>query len=314
MGSHVLAAAVSLGVCLAAPAGTGGATPGVLTIEGRTQCPRPDDVAARLAVLAPDAPAARALLSDDGGALWVRLLRPDGTVVGERHFERGYGCSELAAATALVLASWQGELVSAPAALEAVMALSVVAPTDPARPAPAPRRRWTFELGAGFTSGWSLLPGVVLVAGAAPPDSGLGLELAAGVSAFHGEAIEPGRLRWLRAPLTLVGRQRWSLAGSLALEVQGGVAGALLLMRGEGFEHNHDAAHLDYGPIAGARLARRWGRVSPWVGGWAVWWSMEREASASPGGVRQTLPRFEAWAGLGATWRLGGDRLQGSGR
>src|SRR5438309_7861129 len=63
-----------------------------VTVQGDSLCPAPAEVAPRLtALLRANAAAAApdvALLGDQGGALSIRLQRPDGSLIGERTLER----------------------------------------------------------------------------------------------------------------------------------------------------------------------------------------------------------------------------------
>jgi hypothetical protein len=242
------------------------------------------------------------------GILRVRLVRPDGTVAGDRTISGSFPCAELAEAAALVLASWQTELRAGP----------IVTPAVKTAPPPARGRTAgagpSFELGAGLTAAAaaSVVPGVTVVAALAPGGGDLAGELAVGASAFRRESLAAGAVRWARVPVSLGMRQRWGQA--VRIDAHAGLAGALLLVRGQGFDRNDEGSAFDVGGLAGVRVGRRWGRVTPWAGLTAAFWASASAVHDGPGQNRHDLPRFEAWLGLGATWQLSADSLQGSSR
>src|SRR5882672_5449445 len=86
----------------------------VVTVEGAAVCPTAADVAARLEALLPARATdelpdiARLDLRED--ALLVTLADPDGTTIGERALDRGFPCSDLASAAAVVIATWESDV------------------------------------------------------------------------------------------------------------------------------------------------------------------------------------------------------------
>jgi hypothetical protein len=250
-------------------------------------------VAARLAALAPGGADGRATLIDEAGGVRLRLVRGDGTVVGDRRLDGGFPCDELAEAAALVLASWQSELQAAPVTAPP----PATAPAAPARPAAAAT---TIELGAGLTAAPDLVPGATLVA--AVGRGAWAAELTAGASVFRRDDVGGGQVRWLRAPLILGLRRRWPVGQAWALDATAGPAAALLLVRGEGFDRNHAATEVDLGGAGVVRAWRRWGAVGAWAGLTVVGWSAARDLTARPDESRRPLPQIEGWLAVGASW------------
>lgn len=79
-------------------------------------CPSAGEVSAKLQALSPDSPALPprgrdvVTLDEDGGLLRVTLRAADGTVLGQRTFDRGHPCGDLASAVAVAVASWESDV------------------------------------------------------------------------------------------------------------------------------------------------------------------------------------------------------------
>lgn len=266
-----------------------------ITVEGTTSCPQPQEVAARLQAVAPGGGmAGRAVLSESEGALRVQLMRPNGTVVGERLLDARYPCRELADAAAVVLASWQGEF-----AAPAMEAPTVV------ETAPPPRRRtMALELGLGLVA-----------AGPRPLSAGGSLSLGAGLGAwglrlhlmavdFHRQSIGPAEISWNRSPLAVTVRRRFQTPIGLVLAFDAGVTAAALFARSSGLDVDQPYHDLDYGPTAGAQLMFDAGRgLLPFLAISSAAWVQTRVINLNENDFR-VLPRVDSWLVLGICWRL----------
>ncbi len=86
----------------------------VVRFAGEARCPTTAEVDSRLRTLLPTASGAAerdvATLEDVRARLRVTVRRPDGTTLGQRELDRDHSCSELAAATALVIATWESDV------------------------------------------------------------------------------------------------------------------------------------------------------------------------------------------------------------
>jgi hypothetical protein len=276
-------------------------------VAGTTECPPPGDVAAELDALTPSPTGAGvALLSSELGGLRVRLVRDGGALVGERLLPSGYGCRELARAAALVLASWQGALVRTPILVPPVATLRERGEVDAKS-----RAVWQVRAGLFADAPADVTPGAWAELAVAREPSGLGLALSAAASGFHSETAGAGQIRWMRLPLMLMARQRVASAGPFSLEAGAGAAGALLLLRGSGFEVNYSSVKVDFGPAASLRLARRWDRLAAWAGAAGVIWLRPRVAYLLPDESRHSLPRAGVWLGLGLSWQISMEQVQG---
>jgi hypothetical protein len=269
-----------------------------ITVEGTTSCPQPGEVAARLQAVAPTGGmAGRAVLSESDGALRVQLMRPDGTVVGERLLDARYPCRELADAAAVVLASWQRDLVA-----PAIEAPEVVEPAAP----PPPRAGLALELGLGLVA-----------AGPRPLSAGGSLSLGGGLGAwglrlhlmavdFHRQSItdSDAEISWNRSPLAVTLRRRFLAPLGLVVALDGGVAAAALFARSAGLDMDQNYRALDFGPTAGAQLLFDAGRgLLPFLAISSAFWVQRRVIDLN-GNDYRVLPRADSWLVLGICWRV----------
>jgi hypothetical protein len=265
-----------------------------ITVEGNTSCPEPGEVAARLLAVAPASRVpGRAVLIEAEGSLRVQLVRPNGTVVGERLLDSRYPCPELADAAALVLASWQGELDAAP----------VAAPALEARRPGRPGTGFFPEIGVGLVAAGPrpLSAGGSVTVGVSRGRWGLGFRFIA--ADFHRQLIGGGEISWNRSPVALSVRRRFGSDG-LVLELDAGVAAAILFSRSQGLERNHATWTTDFGPTAGARLSYDAGSpILPFLGISTAAWVQPRVIQVNSTDNR-TLPQVDSWLVLGLAWRL----------
>ena len=273
-------------------------------IEGSTLCPTPAEVTAELARVAPRRPAAApatevARLTDEGGSIRLRLVRADGTIVGERTIDAMGSCAERAISVAVVIATWQAELNSG------------LAPEGPA----IPRAR-------GAPSGGARLKAAVWLVGPRPSQLAAGGAL--GVEAEHAVGLgfraeawamtsrtEPfpggssGVARWARVGIGLGPRFAIrSSAGTIA-NVFACVEAARLRVAGAGFPATLSDASWDLGASGGVELGLRRGAWTPTLGLAAMYWPRSQAAVARGVEEKVTLPSIDVVASLGIAWELG---------
>lgn len=293
-----------------------------VTVAGRSVCPAPAEVVARLAELLPgDAAPGRAdavWLERNESRLRVVLVAPDGSLIGERELEAAGSCSELAGATAVVITAWvtdvHPEFVAAlPPLPRAPAPLPVVAPAA-ARAAPtaprvvtapgAPPGGWDAGLAlAASGAGSSIQPAAVAAFSWTSGRAGIGLRASAMVSGAHDETLSGGTVRWRRWPL-LVGPQIRFAGSALLADLHAAGAAALLQIDGRGFggeDLSHDALAFGFGWCARLTLRRR--APSPWVEAGASFWPRPETARQDPDGQSVALPRLELYVAVGV--RLG---------
>jgi hypothetical protein len=283
---------------------------GSLGIEGASACPSPADVSDRLKPLLPPGqpagPPHRARLARDGRELRLELRDAQGGVLARRRFTAA-PCADLAAAAAVVIATWEVELRGRGALglwLEPVPAPSAGPPAVRAPSVPAPRSALELTLGAAALGGagsvGGIVPGALIEARAGRPPSAAGIWAALAVEGDRTLALAGGTADWQRVVAAAGPRGRWPLgAGRLALEVDAGLLAALLLVRGSAFPRNHDAATFDPGGSASVRLVARAGVVRPWVGAVAWLWPMIHEVAVTGGTETRSLPRVEGFLAVG---------------
>lgn len=300
---------------------------GVVQVEGSTSCPRPDEVAVQIDGLlgAPlgHAPPDLARLSRDGAGIAIVLETAEGVVLGTRHLPGGFSCSDLAAAAAVALATWESDVHPEYAA--SALAPSVVASGSVEAPfASATAARAAFSAGLGMSAGSAVDTGV-----------------AAGVEFMAASWLRPGQ--WLTSLRMEVVAQserrlpvgegaafwrRWSFGAGVERSFTGpppGTSGATpgawlrwfalarvgwLNIRGDGFAVDRDAGVLDPGVTVGLRALasprRRW---SPWLELAASAWPIRHDARVDPGQVTQVaptvvrhLPASEVFLRAGLSW------------
>jgi hypothetical protein len=80
------------------------------------------------------------------------------------------------------------------------------------------------------------------------------------------------------------------------------VVGGLVDVRGAGFALNQKTTSVDLGGEVTLRLGYRIGAVTPWVGLTAIAWARDQVVRAAFVDGQESLPRYDALAGVGVTW------------
>lgn len=268
---------------------------GLVEITGATQCPTPDEVAARLHDLVPDAaPAAaareRVALADDGGALGLTLYDDGGRTIGRRRLEAA-ACADLAQAAAVVIAAWETDL-------RAAQAPEIVLP----RPR---RRRVALDVAGGFVAslaGASFAPGGELGLTLGPARGRVLGRLGATGEATRDLSVgtaTAGHLSFTRAALSLgpVVRLR---PRRFVIDFEAHAAAALVYLAGVGFADRTTSFDGDVGLGGGVRAALHLGAVAPYLGARVEGWLRPLSARVTgPTGGTVALPRFEVLLSAG---------------
>src|SRR6185436_14838233 len=291
-------------------------------VEGGTACPAPADVQTRLRALLPGAEAPTsadadvARIVDSQGAVRITLLAPDGTTLGERSLAGGFPCPDLAAAAALVVATWETDVHPEFAARLEVAPPAPVPPPAPtvvraAPPAPAPQSAWT--LGAGVFATLAPSGGEASPAGGATLEGGWlgagarwGARLALAATTSRTLALPSGDVDWRRATASAGVLWRLTATGrSAAVDLRADAVFAWISMVGNGFANNYEPAAFDAGAGLAGRLSLGRGPLRPWLELGGVAWPRGQVVFERPSGASAELPRWEAGLALGVSTRLG---------
>jgi len=242
-----------------------------VTVDGDSPCPSPAAVAARLpslmraTVTTPAGPARRARVDARDGAIHLSLVDERGRLIAARTLAGGSACTDLAQASAVILATWLATI--APGDVP-----TVVAPPSP-RPemrAPAAEVRTFADLDVGVGAGaqlafaqaaWAAALRVQMIGALA---SGLGFLVGGQLSGQRSIAIDGGAAQWRRSTID-IGAAYVKPAGHWQLGVSAGAQAGWLSAEGSGFPIVHGGTRWSPGVFGLARLARPFGRVAPWL-------------------------------------------------
>ncbi len=281
-----------------------------IDVEGDVACPAPSAVAAKLRpLLGVTAPVGdRVRLTTLGNTLVIAMVRADGRPAGVRHIGLDHDCDELAEATAIIVATWQQAPPSVAAtrpptpASAATLSLAVASVAQ----APPGDRGFGVAVGAGGEVAGGLVPALAIEATWGRPAGWAG-HARAWMAGRHRQALSRGEAFWRRAGVS-VGPAFALALGSVAGEIDGGLALAYLGVSGGGFAANESHAAIDVGAATGLRL--RW-RVPgrPFLGLATSWFprrtfAVESAAAANAPAISDAgapLPRWQwlATAGFG---------------
>jgi hypothetical protein len=272
-------------------------------VDGELGCPAPDEVTARLEQLLSaetPGPVHRARIERDGGAVRITLLRADGSLLAERLLDGGHPCSELAAAAAAIIASWQTErapevITGLPARGKPAVATDRVAAVS-AGESPA---LFDVALGAGGSlAGGAVAPAVLLSGSLGQAAGGLGARLTALAGGQREQPLGRGKLVWSRAALALGPQIRW-LAGRTCLEAHAGAAAALTRLAGADFPTNRRHQDVELGAAGGLRVVWAQPGWAPWLEVVATAWPRPPAGFEETAGTAGHPARTEAFVVLG---------------
>ena len=293
----------------------------LLAVEGNSPCPTPREVADRVAALLPVEHAAveRDIVQVDsaGSAVRVQLRRPDGRIVGERTLQKRFGCADLAAAAAIVVAAWESDVhpeflrsLQTPQGPPAVEPVAVVAPPA-AAPPPVSPSQGAYDIGLALTGaiapdegGAGPALGGLLAASWTPTARGFGARLGAQASGERQMHLPSGDVRWRRAALSGGVQYRLALqAGRWLLDLHADALVARVTMHGVGFAiSNLSDTGIDPGLGAGVRLLWHAGIVAPWLELAGGGWLRRQVVVEDPTQASRALPRLEANMAVGVSY------------
>lgn len=274
----------------------------VVVIDGETTCPSPAQIREHLGVLladqgsdhdAPD----RARIAETADAVELELESASGRILGHRAFSRQASCDQLAAAVAVVIATWETTAdgvaptisveTHAPAASTPASSLSLVVSAGGATV--VDRGGWTpgasLELALGsIRSRWAgLLDAIVTESNAVP--------------------LAPGSASWARERLAIGASFEVVSGGPFALDADGQLVAGLLVASGMGFSADHSTRSFDPGAAVGLRARFAWGDWGLVVAASETAWLRANHLAVT--GLSQIdAPRHDFVLGVGIAWRV----------
>lgn len=269
-----------------------------LDVVGDSPCPTAREVAARLQPLLPAGASAetahRVTIARGEAAVVIELRDGEGMVLASRRLAANASCADLAAAAAVVIATWEVEL-RGQGALNLVLPAAPEPPTGPAL---------SVALGVfASRAGSSLGPAAEIELAVGPRAARWQAFAALGGVGDHRVPLGQGAARWQRTSLAVGGR---ITAAGENLFAGAGLTGLVSLLRlaGEDFPTNRSDGAADLGVGAQLRFGFKYGGVSAWLGGTLDFWPVERELRTSGLPAVAQVPSFELLVGSGVTFVL----------
>jgi hypothetical protein len=284
-------------------------------VRSATNCPSPEDVAARLRPLLPDE-AGQADGPDvahievgvvqAGGAkqLHLLLVRADASVVGDRRLLMRGTCQDMADTVATVIAAWETRPM--PEVVADVASAPVVKVIRAPSQVPAPRLASTrirpLRILLGASAGAAFVGGVAAAGG---------LEVSLGGSASHwqwrlGMASETtrqlgllaGQVHWQHTAAALGVGWR-AIDPSWLISLDAGPAAGWATLAGSNFAVNRRRRSFEYGVAAGLRAGRTFGRYAVWAEWRTNLWAQGQRATITGADSGAQLPQVDMAVGLG---------------
>ena len=270
-------------------------------VDSDSTCPSEKEVAQALGSLLSSVAESRskdvALVHRKGRLLQVDLRDAQGALMADKILERDGSCAELAALTAVVIASWESDVHPEFARQQ---------PEPGPRPLPAPETIppaavSAYDVAVGGSLAWSgsLAGGMTAELGWIPRATGPGLRLAVAGEATRGLTLAQAKAHWQRLwSVAAIGwriRQR-PVTFDLLL---GGVAG-WLRMSGSGFAEDRASSAFSPGITAGARIS--WwvaGPFAPWLEVTGLWWPRHHTVYGEPAVGQRDIPAWQIGTALG---------------
>ena len=279
---------------------------GELVIVSDSDCPSGQAVRDALVGLRPlEAWPALSVAIQAAVGMLVVEIGPEKTNL--RQLAVGPDCEARAAAVALVIAIWTGDLP-----VEAT-GTPILRPATPIlQPSPGEKPETVIsktnpgqsEIGAGLlaASAGGIVPGVRVEFGRMRRGSGLGWQADLTVPAARQAALAGGVTRWMRVSAGAALDARWAMRRFFLDGEVGGVA-ALTYAWGRGYVANQSDWSPTWGLAAGMRVGVSWGRIRLWLDLRAVKWLREQSVQIDPvtTGTASTanLPSWDAQGAVG---------------
>jgi hypothetical protein len=289
-----------------------------ISVEGRATCPPPADVQRRLADLMAnipdDVPQDRAVIERMPDGLHIDLRRDDGSRIAERVLTSAGSCSDLASASAVIVATWEAQLRGERLARIELDRASARGGVLTTAPAPQTGRGSTFEAGLGAVGSLAFGDAVEPALGGlvfgtwSPKPTGLGVSLIASAATARSSTLptsgtEMVTASWTRAFAALGPFYRF-LAGPARLEANAGVVGGALFVSAAGVPNTRSNQSADVGATLGVRLSTRWAPMAPWLGVQGLFWPSRDRFGVTDEGMERLreVPRLEAWLAVGVSF------------
>lgn len=270
-------------------------------VRSTSPCPSSEDITLRLRPLLPDPtggePDVATVEASDADALHIRLVRANGSEVGDRRVVAQGDCAETAATVAAVIAAWKTEPRLPPPGIVPVVPNAPV--PDGAKAEPAP---WRLRLGAG--AGAAFVGGVAAVgrleALVGPTASRLGARVGFAAETTRTMSLYSGGVDWSHTTFEATVSVR-TLAPTWSLAFDAGPALGWATLDGRDFSENRRQRSFEYGGVAGVRLTRGLGRWSLWSEVRAYGWLRTQRASVAGGESPKDLPWGDVAASVGVS-------------
>ena len=324
------AAAANAGPVVSLGTATSAKSPAVLELTSNSDCPSAravsDVLGQILGVPAGAHVAEHARLERGASKLVVSLRASDARVLGEHALPLEGDCTELARASAVVLAAWLSDAhpefvpqlahaanpdertQSDAASDRAAPQTPVAAPNGSVRSSGTLRLESTWRARVSATLGAAVLPTPVAVAGSAafsiiPDAGGIGATLRVGALSPRRIDVQTGEARYFRWPLGAGAVFRFA-GRRLATELELGGALGWFHAEGRSFNPDQSANDVTFGPFAAARLGTARGPVRPFLEVWSVVWARSARVFADAAQPSQPLPSLDLTLSLGAAFML----------
>lgn len=311
-----------------------------MSITGDSNCPDPQQVAARVQQITGDQLDAARLnvqLRVVGDQLSVSLFAADGAELATRSVPLDPDCTALAQAAAVLLVTWISDEhpeflnhpalpatptapLPTPSVVPSVVPSAAPAPAPPPVPVPVPAlsasasraasppasarrlQRLAIAVGAGATfDANGAVFGGALSAAWDPVTAGLGVEFSVHSSLAQSVRFSDQSLRYFRWP-ALVGPFFRFRAPSVMLDLQGGAGLAWFHVAGAGFARDSSASDLSYAAFLGVRILPSSGRLRPFLQVAPIYWLKAARARQRNPDFEQALPRAEMRLEVGLRW------------
>lgn len=276
-------------------------------IHTASDCPSAHQIASQLRPLLPSEPSpgrARDLgfvdlvesWPDGTVGLHLRLLRPDGTVLGDRQLVLQAGCEEMAEAVASVIAAWETDFQPAPAVERTTSASSTSE-----RPQTRLRLELGLSAGAAFVGGAAFSGGLEAVTGLHA--SRWQLRIASASETARTLKLDVGEVRW-RHTMAGAGLMFRNLGSTWGYSADLDAILGWATLGGRDYPSNQEQRTFEYGTSAGFRVRRSFGRFGVWAEGRANLWAKSQRAWLKGSNERAEVRNWDVMASLGVSATL----------